>query len=305
MGSLNMLLLISSLYNNNQFLAMSSIPNHYETLKVPQNASAEQIKASFKKLMLKYHPDKNPPNDPVALEISQKLNVAYGILGDEQNRKNYDKELQASSGISSTTSHGTSSERTQGYTNFGTSSEGTYSTFNNNFGFGYFPDYENIFGGFKAYTSSGFTYSRSHGSQINSCSNNLKIFVFSNKILVQSTNKIIKEANNIEINGASNNFKIYGNNIYNIYIENGIFIQKKIVGKSVKIEVNGPCNFVIPRRRTAYIFSEEFKRLKPTGKITSINGASNTIEMHIDDVSESNLIEINGANNEIEIIGTY
>nr|CAD2178566.1 unnamed protein product [Meloidogyne enterolobii] len=259
--------------NNNLFLAMSSIPNHYETLKVPQNASAEQIKASYRELMLKFHPDKNPPNDPVALEISQKINAANDILGDEQKRRDYDKELHESSGTSSTTSDGSSSK---GYTNFGTSSEGTYSTFNNNFGFGYFPDYENIFGGFKAYTSSGFTYSRSHGSQINSCSNNLKIFVFSNKILVQSTNKIIKEANNIEINGASNNFKIYGNNIY---IENENINQKKIVGKSVKIEVNGPCNFVIPRRRTAYIFSEEFKRLKPTGNITSINGASNTIEV--------------------------
>uniref|UniRef100_A0A914N3N1 J domain-containing protein n=1 Tax=Meloidogyne incognita TaxID=6306 RepID=A0A914N3N1_MELIC len=94
---------------------MSSIPNHYETLKVPQNASAEQIKASYREIMLKYHPDKNPPNDPVALEISKKLNVAYGILGNEQKRREYDKELHASSGTSST-SDGSSN---QGYTNFG------------------------------------------------------------------------------------------------------------------------------------------------------------------------------------------
>uniref|UniRef100_A0A914LB45 J domain-containing protein n=1 Tax=Meloidogyne incognita TaxID=6306 RepID=A0A914LB45_MELIC len=94
---------------------MSSIPNHYETLKVPQNASAEQIKASYRELMLKFHPDKNPPNDPVALEISQKINAANDILGDEQKRREYDKELRESSGTS-TTSDGSSN---QGYTNFG------------------------------------------------------------------------------------------------------------------------------------------------------------------------------------------
>uniref|UniRef100_A0A915MZ87 J domain-containing protein n=1 Tax=Meloidogyne javanica TaxID=6303 RepID=A0A915MZ87_MELJA len=84
-----------------------STPTHYETLNVPQNASTEKIKANYRELMMKYHPDKNK-NDPKAKEIAQKLNEAHRILTDEQERTKYDKSLPTSSGSSHTTSGGSS-----------------------------------------------------------------------------------------------------------------------------------------------------------------------------------------------------
>jgi len=86
---------------------VESTPTHYETLNVPFNASTEKIKANYRELMMKYHPDKNK-NNPKAKEIAQRLNGAYKILTDEQERTKYDKGLHTSSGSSHTTSGGSS-----------------------------------------------------------------------------------------------------------------------------------------------------------------------------------------------------
>ena len=48
-----------------------------------------EIKKAFRKLALKYHPDKNP-GDKVAEENFKKLNAAYSVLGDEDKRRQYD-----------------------------------------------------------------------------------------------------------------------------------------------------------------------------------------------------------------------
>lgn len=62
----------------------------YELLGVARNAPAKDIKAAYRKLAKKYHPDQNP-NDPKAKENFAAATQAYEILGDEKNRGAFDR----------------------------------------------------------------------------------------------------------------------------------------------------------------------------------------------------------------------
>jgi len=63
--------------------------NHYSTLEIPETANAEEIKKAFRRLSLKYHPDKNQGR-PEAVEMFQKISEAYEVLGDQSKRQEYD-----------------------------------------------------------------------------------------------------------------------------------------------------------------------------------------------------------------------
>lgn len=65
--------------------------DYYKILGVSRSASAEEIKRSYRKLALQYHPDRN--NDPSAEEMIKDLNAAYDVLGDEVKRNNYHYRL--------------------------------------------------------------------------------------------------------------------------------------------------------------------------------------------------------------------
>ncbi|CAD7922741.1 unnamed protein product [Amoebophrya sp. A120] len=73
----------------------------YDVLEVNEKADVSEIKKSYRKLAMKYHPDKNDPDDQAAAEKFKEIAEAYEILSDPQKRKLYDdNELHGSSGPS-------------------------------------------------------------------------------------------------------------------------------------------------------------------------------------------------------------
>lgn len=62
----------------------------YRILGVAENASADEIKKTYRKLAKKYHPDANP-NDASAAERFKEISEAYAVLSDEDKRKQYDQ----------------------------------------------------------------------------------------------------------------------------------------------------------------------------------------------------------------------
>src|SRR5213592_1056655 len=64
--------------------------DYYEVLAVERGASAEEIKRAYRKLAVKYHPDKNP-DDPHAEEKFKELGEAYDVLMDADKRAAYDR----------------------------------------------------------------------------------------------------------------------------------------------------------------------------------------------------------------------
>ncbi|UVJ45571.1 DnaJ domain-containing protein [Pseudomonas sp. LS1212] len=69
-------------------------PTHYNTLKVAKNAPPEIIKAAYKTLTQKHHPDKNP-GDKNAARNMQLINEAYEVLSDPVRRAQHDAWIEA------------------------------------------------------------------------------------------------------------------------------------------------------------------------------------------------------------------
>lgn len=72
------------------FLVVFSGRDFYKILGVSRNASVRDIKKAYRKLAMKWHPDKNP-DDPKAQEKFQDLGAAYEVLSDEEKKKTYDQ----------------------------------------------------------------------------------------------------------------------------------------------------------------------------------------------------------------------
>src|SRR2546429_9935543 len=69
---------------------MATKRDYYEVLGVERSTSSEDIKRSYRKLAVKFHPDKNP-NDSEAEEKFKELGEAYDVLMDADKRAAYDR----------------------------------------------------------------------------------------------------------------------------------------------------------------------------------------------------------------------
>ncbi|GAA3646974.1 molecular chaperone DnaJ [Asaccharospora irregularis] len=69
---------------------MSTKRDYYESLGVSKEADASEIKKAYRKLAMKYHPDRNP-GDKEAEEKFKEISEAYEVLSDETKRRNYDQ----------------------------------------------------------------------------------------------------------------------------------------------------------------------------------------------------------------------
>ena len=66
--------------------------DYYEVLGVSKSATDQELKSSYRRLALQYHPDKNP--SPDAKTKFQELTHAYSVLIDPQKRYNYDHGIE-------------------------------------------------------------------------------------------------------------------------------------------------------------------------------------------------------------------
>ena len=64
--------------------------DYYEILEVQKNASADEIKKAYRKMAIKYHPDKNP-GDKVSEEKFKEAAEAYEVLSSPEKKQRYDQ----------------------------------------------------------------------------------------------------------------------------------------------------------------------------------------------------------------------
>ena len=64
--------------------------DYYEVLGVDRSASEDEIKKAYRKLAVKYHPDKNP-GDQEAEEKFKEISAAFEVLKDSDKRRKYDQ----------------------------------------------------------------------------------------------------------------------------------------------------------------------------------------------------------------------
>lgn len=69
---------------------MTTEKDYYELLEVSRDCSGDELKKSYRRLAMKYHPDRNPGNKEAELHFKE-INEAYEVLKDEQKRAAYDR----------------------------------------------------------------------------------------------------------------------------------------------------------------------------------------------------------------------
>ena len=114
---------------------MATQRDYYEVLGLGKSASEAEIKSAYRKLALKYHPDRN--KEAGATEKFKEISTAYEVLGNSEKRKMYDQFGHA--GVSGAAGGGPA-----GWNPFAGGASGPFSyTYSNQGGAGF----EDIFGG--------------------------------------------------------------------------------------------------------------------------------------------------------------
>lgn len=91
--------------------------NHYQTLGVRKNASLKEIRKKYKKLIKKYHPDRNKKREKWAKNQFIKVSDAYEVLSDPEKRKIYDQF--GDEGVKNFEQHGNAHGQGGGFGGFG------------------------------------------------------------------------------------------------------------------------------------------------------------------------------------------
>lgn len=65
--------------------------DYYQILGVPRSASDQEVKKAYRRLAMKYHPDRNPGREQWANDKFKEVNEAYSVLGDPEKRRQYDQ----------------------------------------------------------------------------------------------------------------------------------------------------------------------------------------------------------------------
>jgi hypothetical protein len=67
--------------------------DYYQVLEISSTATTEEIKKSYRRLALKYHPDRNPAGDKLAEAMFREIVQAYNVLSNKEFRADYDHRL--------------------------------------------------------------------------------------------------------------------------------------------------------------------------------------------------------------------
>lgn len=68
--------------------------NYYDILGISQSSTSDEVKKAYRKLSLKFHPDKNE-GDEYFSQMFKQINIAYNVLIDPEKRKIYDFQLRS------------------------------------------------------------------------------------------------------------------------------------------------------------------------------------------------------------------
>ena len=174
--------------------------DYYEVLGVGRSADKDEIKKAYRKLALKFHPDKNPDNKE-AEEKFKEVNEAYEVLSNDDKRRRYDQFGHAGVGSSAASSGGPGAG---GYADF----NDIFSAFNDMFGGGGgrrgggspFGGFEDVFGG--GFSGGGGRRTRQAGIQGTDLKIRLKLTLEEIAKGVEKTLKIKKQVACKECNGS-------------------------------------------------------------------------------------------------------
>jgi len=153
--------------------------DYYEVLGVSKNASPEEIKRAYRKLAMKYHPDKNPGNKGAEDKFKEASN-AYEVLSDPEKRKIYDQRGHA----------GIHDSGFQGFRNY----EDIFAHFGDIFGRDIFGSFGDVFGD---------AFGRASGSRRMQRGSDLQA-----KLTIPFTDSVFGAEKQIQVNGRTLTIRI-------------------------------------------------------------------------------------------------